>query len=1435
MGNSTKQPAGLLDTALLRNGAYLLRLTAFDVNGLGTRDEVHLVIDGWNKPGSLRTAAADLEIELEGIPIQVNRTYDSTDLCPGDFGYGWNLSEPEVAANIALGGDWQIDEQSFCVTAFGGVIYPPYAACSGAQFPLYCLDGGKPHYVAVTLPGGKTDVFDVSLDTWGSAHACMEYAVPDGARPVFTPREHVTAQLQVLGGETWYVRQDPGGNHHLVDLNLETWDPKRFRYTTAEGIIFDIHAETGLEAITDLEGNRVTYSRNAITHDQGIQVAIQRDNQDRITRVTDPNGGQIHYFYDERGDLVRVVDRVGRETRYSYDDHHLLIGIEGDEGAVKYHYDAEGFLIATEDIHGNRIEIEHDRENRQERIRGLNGALTVHEYDERGNVLRTTDPHGTVTTYAYDDRDNEVEVVRAAGTPLESRTTRVYDGQDRIIQERDPSGRVLALAYNEQGDPLSVMDSDRLVFQTTYDEQGNLTEMVDALGRQTRWTRLEDGARSESRIDALGGRDIEWLDPFGRPHRERDARGLETLFRLDAGINPIRETTRDGTQSRTITRTFDGEDRVLSETDALGATTRYSYDAAGNQDSVTDPLGRRTEEIYDRGLLVRTNYPDGTSEINSYDALGNLLTETDRGGRITRHEYDLVNRNVRTLHADGTESRREYDQLDRLVLEIGRGGAETRYEYDQAGRRIAEIDNDGNRTEYVYNQYGALIRFTDARGHSTHYEYDEKLRPITTILPDGARLTATLDALDRKSSETNALGHQTRFAYDAVGNLVRVVDALGGVTEYSYNAFGEKIAQTDANGQVTRWQVDGGGRVVSRILPLGQTEHWRYDAAGNIIARTDFNGQTIEYAYDALDRLIEKRFENGERVRFNYTAAGQRETVADQRGITRYSYDLNDRLIALTYPDGEWIRYAYDGAGNRTLLETAHQRVTYAYDALNRMVRVTDSQGGTTHLDYDAVGNLLRQRHGNGMTATYRYDAINRLLGLAYHDDAGQILFSQDFSLDAAGNRVAVQESGDRRVTYQLDALQRLVEERVEDPLGTRLTQYTYDPVGNRLREVEDGRHTDYSYNANDQLLERTTAGETTAYSYDANGNQTQSWSAAGLLFYDYDAENRLIGVRGEDWSMDLEMDVDGIRHAKTVDGMRRDFLVDPNRAFPEVIERDEGGNRETYVYAAERLTRHDGTHTTHYLADAQNSIRATSKESGTLLNRGHYTAYGIPSHPAEFGYTGEAYDSESGLLYLRARYYDSTTGRFLGMDPFFAIDESPKTLHRYAYVNNSPTEFIDPAGYLNLIETTFGLDIQQILKGGQSANYRLVFEKVGCILIEAVLEDEVEKVLSGVYIAFDQKVGKPYVGLTNDFDRRFPEHKRTKNLVEGLVVKFHIDEKDAKKLKNHSRLIEQLLIDEFGGPNKKIGNKNNSIAEKPSSANSKLLRQKIKKVRLCR
>ncbi len=72
------------------------------------------------------------------------------------------------------------------------------------------------------------------------------------------------------------------------------------------------------------------------------------------------------------------------------------------------------------------------------------------------------------------------------------------------------------------------------------------------------------------------------------------------------------------------------------------------------------------------------------------------------------------------------------------------------------------------------------------------------------------------------------------------------------------------------------------------------------------------------------------------------------------------------------------------------------------------------------------------------------------------------------------------------------------------------------------------------------------------------------------------------------------------------------------------------------------------------------------------------------------FTYSGEVYDPETKLYYLRARYYDPSVGRFISQDTYKGQVDNPLSLNRYTYVSNNPLRYTDPSGN-NGVAVTLG------------------------------------------------------------------------------------------------------------------------------------------------
>lgn len=90
-------------------------------------------------------------------------------------------------------------------------------------------------------------------------------------------------------------------------------------------------------------------------------------------------------------------------------------------------------------------------------------------------------------------------------------------------------------------------------------------------------------------------------------------------------------------------------------------------------------------------------------------------------------------------------------------------------------------------------------------------------------------------------------------------------------------------------------------------------------------------------------------------------------------------------------------------------------------------------------------------------------------------------------------------------------------------------------------------------------------------------------------------------------------------------------------------------------------------------------------------------------STPNEMMYRGEQFDSDLGLYYLRARYYNPTTGRFMSRDPEDGKPIDPTSLHKYLYAGGDPVNGLDPSGRASILETG-AIDFDIVLEVGTVA-----------------------------------------------------------------------------------------------------------------------------------
>ncbi|HEX9985428.1 MAG TPA: RHS repeat-associated core domain-containing protein [Thermoanaerobaculia bacterium] len=875
------------------------------------------------------------------------------------------------------------------------------------------------------------------------------------------------------------------------------------------------------------------------------------------------------------------------------------------------------------------------------------GNVTVISRDGSGRIVTITEPTGRTLTFGY----NGAYISRITD-PL----GRTYDyargGNNAItsVTKRDGSGVLFATCIYGYTGPASAMTS-------LTDCDGNvLTQTFDSVNRVT--TQRFNG-NNQIRFVYGPGSDS-WTGLWFPQYTTGvfDTRNRAHVYSYTSSnkvFEHLREQSIIGGQYYWYT-----EDRWS-----------YTHYLAGTH---TDIEGRQTLRVYDW-------------------ANGNVKQLTEPGGRTTSYQYDGWNNRISASDNLARTTRYEYDAEQHLTKTIDPLGHETVTTYYANGLPQTVTDPRGNTTTYTYDTWGYLASSTNALGETTRFVHD---------------------AAGRRLSETNAAGESTSFFYDGRDNVRRVSNAFGD-TQTFYDGFGRKTQVIDAEGRATTWLYDDTRNALWKTIDAkgGTVELLRDFYAGNVVEVRDPKGHATNFTYDDFNRRTSETDANGRTTRIEYFPSGRiARSIDAAQAATTYEYDYPGQLTRVNYPDGAVAQFAYDGVGNRTSMTdwtgTTNwtydeldrvRRVTrtswavpldyvyddagnlssivyedakpvrYRYDRANRLISVIDWQGRTTTYRYDLAGRIAGYTYPNGVAAAQTYDGIGRVRRLDY--SRGNLTIGTfDYDYDRVGNRRWKRRTDGLFESYEYDELYRLT--RATYPNGDT-TSYTYDAAGNRLTSTSNGFVQSYAYDNADQLL---------GYSWDANGQLAGTPDKS----YTWDARHKLARMIDQIGATDFVYDADGDRIRATRAGRTTNYAVNSVPKHAEVVMEQTNGVTTYHVYGHDLLYSIENG-TPHYLHnDALGSVAAVSNDAGNRESTFEYDVFGLgrngsggfywPSHR----FTGEEQEPQN-LTYLRARYYDPHTARFLSRDPFPIDAMDTQSVNRYAYVKNNPTNYVDPSG----------------------------------------------------------------------------------------------------------------------------------------------------------
>ena len=669
-------------------------------------------------------------------------------------------------------------------------------------------------------------------------------------------------------------------------------------------------------------------------------------------------------------------------------------------------------------------------------------------------------------------------------------------------------------------------------------------------------------------------------------------------------------------------------------TDAAGTATTNTYDASGNLTQVSTPLVGSAQNrvvIYTHGNalhpgdVTQMTDPDGKIWTYGYDQYGNRNAVTDPLTDKTTYVFDSASRLTSMVSPKGNVSGGNPSQYT------------TTYSPNPWGQPLTVTDPLLHQTTNVYDGDQNLTSSTDANQHQTIYKYDLDNEVTEVDRADGSTVKTGYDANGNVQTQTDGLTHQVTYGYDPLNRKTSTTDALNRVTSYSY---------------------DAAGNLTSLLDPLNQTTSYRYDVGNQLLGVTYSDGRTpnVSYSYDAL---------------------GRRLGMQDGTGSSSYSYDSLGRLTQSTNGATAQLKYGYDLKGQLTSLvyPGGVNTVTRTYDDAGRLNTVQDWLAHTTTFKFDPNSNLFEQDYPNSTIAALTYNAADQLTGIT-DSLSGANFLSVTYGRDNVG-----QLASDTPKSYGYDPINRL-----QTYTNSSTTTYGYDNA-DRLTSTAisgGGNTSTLAYDNGDQLQSLTiTNGVTqiskTTYGFDAKGNRTSAAVQGGsTTSLGYDQANQLVSYGA---SASYAYDGDGVRASKTVSGISEPFAWDMAEGMPLTIL--DGSTAYVTGLGGFPLEQIGGTTTYYFHQDQLGSTRALTDSAGTVQQTYDIDPYGnqiasTGSLANPFQFAGQYRDTDSGLYYLRARYYDPTTAQFVSRDPINSLTRAP-----YTYAGSSPLDNRDPSGLL--------------------------------------------------------------------------------------------------------------------------------------------------------
>lgn len=860
------------------------------------------------------------------------------------------------------------------------------------------------------------------------------------------------------------------------------------------------------------------------------------------------------------------------------------------------------------------------------------GRSTSYTVDANKNLVAVTDPSGKSWTFQYDLPGRMTKLFQPAN-PTIATMNNVYDSLDRVMTQTDTDGNVftyyIAGSRSEEVNPLGKSSIDY------YNSAGLKVKQINEVGKI--WLTTYDGRN----------RVLSKVAPEGNKQ--------QFVYNANDLVTQVTAIAKPGSGLANIVNSFTYDPtwfKLKTSVDGLSRTTTYNYDT---------PTGNLLSIVYPTVTGV------GTPTVSfTYNSRGQVLTATDPSGIVKKHVYDAAT-----------------EKLTQAIMDFGTGrlNLTVNFGYNSRGDKTSVQDPKGNTSLVDYDLNRRVTQTTEPAPFSylTKFTYDDNsnvikvekqtndvLNPWQTMQatycpcgvvwtvtdPQGHVTTMDYDAMHRLWKTTDALGRVVTRLYDDANRPLTVTDSSGTVAAtYTYTDNGLRASFKDARNNTTSYTFDGFDRPSKTIYPDTTFEQiTSYDANNNPLTARNRAAAVTTLTYDELNRVKTKAPASQPVVTTVRDIAGKITSMSTPvvagnpaSGTFSFFYDTAGRNFKETYPDAKSVVHVLDANGN--ISKTTYPDGTYfvdrVYDQLNRLtdIKLNGATTSAVQVQYDALSRRKKLIFENGVTTDYGFEIDNDLNSIIQTFVGSSLTLSYTF--DNAGQMLTQQMSDGTNFMWHPGAAGT-------QSYGTADSVNKYPTVGGVAQTYNtnacltgDGTWT-FGYNTENMLTTATKTGTSVSYKYDPILRQRQKVVGAAKTNYYYASWQRLA-------------DYDGVANT-----LQQRYVY--GTGLDDILIQINSAGTKTY-----------------YHSNHQGSVIATTNSTGAVVNRYKYGPFGeSPSMTGTtHGYTGQRFDSDTGLYYYKMRYYSTAMGRFLQPDPIGYAGGS----NLYAYVGNAPMSNFDPLG----------------------------------------------------------------------------------------------------------------------------------------------------------